>query len=245
MSEAAAIIDALKRNLKRRGITYRDVARKVGLSEASVKRVFASRTFTLQRLEAICAAVGLSVGELIRSVAAPQDPHSHYLSIEQEELLASDRRLLACFYLLLNGHGSPQILEKMQLSERELRSLYVKLDAAKLIHLEPKLKARLRAGPVISWRAKGPVYALYEKMVKTELLQSEFQGPLEALHFRSAEISEASAKILTRKLEQLTRDFAELAALDVNLPANEKRSVALLLAFRPWVFSLFESLQRS
>src|SRR5690606_5368321 len=109
MSEAAAIIDALKRNLKRRGITYRDVARKVGLSEASVKRVFASRTFTLQRLEAICAAVGLSVGELIRSVAAPQDPHSHYLSIEQEELLASDRRLLACFYLLLNGHGSPQI----------------------------------------------------------------------------------------------------------------------------------------
>src|SRR5690606_20745269 len=50
MSETAAIIEALKRDLKRRGLTYRDLAKKVGLSEASVKRVFASKSFTLQRL---------------------------------------------------------------------------------------------------------------------------------------------------------------------------------------------------
>lgn len=242
MSETAAIIEALKRSLKRRGLTYRDLAKKVGLSEASVKRVFASKSFTLQRLESICAAVGISVGELVRTASTLQDPNSHHLTLEQEELLASDRRLLACFYLLLNNHGSAEILTKMQLSERELRALYVKLDAAKLIDLQPGLRARLRTAPVISWRADGPVYAAYEKMVKTEILQSEFQGELEAIHFRSAELSEASSKILMRKLEQLSRDFAELAALDVALPAEEKRSVALLMAFRPWVLSMFKSL---
>jgi DNA-binding Xre family transcriptional regulator len=241
MSETSAIIEALKRTLKTRGLTYKDLAKKVGLSEASVKRVFASKSFTLQRLEAICSAAGVSVGELVRMAGTFQDPSSHYLSLEQEELLASDHRLLACFYLLLNHHGSAEILGKMQLSERELRALYVKLDAAKLIELQPGLKARLRTGPVISWRADGPVYAAYEKMVKTELLQSEFQGELEAIHFRSAELSEASAKILMRKLDQLSRDFAELAALDAALPAGEKRSVALLMAFRPWVFSMFKS----
>ena len=83
---------------------------------------------------------------------------------------------------------------------------------------------------------------VYQQRVKEEFLQSEFKEPLEALHFRSAEISEASARILARKLEHIERDFVELATLDVALPAREKRNVALLVAFRPWVFSMFSSL---
>jgi hypothetical protein len=87
------------------------------------------------------------------------------------------------------------------------------------------------------------VHRVYERQVKAEFLQADFQGPLEALNFRSAELSEASARILTRKLEQLTRDFAELATLDVGLAAAEKKSAALLVAFRPWVFSMFGGLK--
>ena len=90
MSETAAIIEALKRDLKRRGLTYRDLAKKVGLSEASVKRVFASKSFTLQRLESMCAAVGTSVSELVRSAGTAQDFGAYSLTLEQEELLASD-----------------------------------------------------------------------------------------------------------------------------------------------------------
>jgi hypothetical protein len=40
----------------------------------------------------------------------------------------------------------------------------------------------------------------------------------------------------------LAREFAELATLDVSLPTREKQSVALLMAFRPWVFSMFRDL---
>ena len=41
MSESAQIISLLKRSLKTKGLTYRDLAKRVGLSEASIKRVFA------------------------------------------------------------------------------------------------------------------------------------------------------------------------------------------------------------
>lgn len=34
----------------------------------------------------------------------------------------------------------------------------------------------------------------------------------------------------------------ELATLAAALPAGEKRNVALLVAFRPWVFSMFSAL---
>src|SRR5262245_51595697 len=83
VSESARIIEALKRSLKNRGLTYRDLARKVGLSEASIKRVFAEETFSLQRLEHICLAIGLSVSELVRMAGDSQEPRSQYLSLEQ------------------------------------------------------------------------------------------------------------------------------------------------------------------
>jgi transcriptional regulator with XRE-family HTH domain len=243
VSETAQIVNVLKRHLKSRGLTYRDLAVQLKLSEASVKRVFAGETFTLERLEKVCAAIGTTVAELVKAASHSPESRSQYLTVEQEQLLASDSRLLACFYLLLNGRTAKEILMRMDLNERELRGLLVRLDAVRLIELLPKLKTRLRVGPVVSWRTDGPVYRLYERQVKAEFLQSDFPGASAALHFRSAELSDASAQILLRKLDQLALEFAEYAALDVGLPARDKRSVALLLAFRPWVFSMFEGLR--
>jgi len=244
VSECAQIIDALKRHLKTRGLTYRELAKRVGLSEASIKRVFAEETFTLQRLEKICAAIGMTVAELMRAVSDSPESRSTLLSFEQEQMLASNPHLLACFYLLLNGRSSAELMTRLELNERELRSLYVKLDTAKLVELLPRLKTRLRVGPIVTWRTDGPVHRLYEAQVKAEFLRADFSGAREALHFRSAELSDASARILNRKLEQLAQEFAEYAALDVSLPAKEKQSVAMLLAFRPWVFSMFGGLRR-
>ncbi len=244
MSECAKIVDVLKRVLKTRGITYRELAKRVNLSEASIKRIFAEETFTLQRLEKICAAIGMTVGELIRS-AATEDEQNKYLKLEQEQLLAQDPRLLACFYLLLNGRSTPDIQSRLSLNEREIRSLYVKLDDARLIELLPALKTRLRVGPIVTWRTDGPVRRVYERQVKAEFLQSDFTGADESLQFCTAELSDASAQLLFRKLEQFSREFADYAALDRHLPLKQKRSVALLLAFRPWVFSMFDGIQKS
>lgn len=244
MSECAQIIAVLKRSLKARGTTYRDLAQAVGLSEASIKRIFAEETFSLERLEQICTALGLSIVEVARMAAQQTTQGGQQLTIAQEELLASDSRLLACFHLLLNGHQPTAIAAELDLVERELRRLLVKLDAGKLIELQPKLKVRLRTSNVISWRSNGPVRRLYEQQVKIEFLQVDFTGRNELIDFASAELSDASAKILTRKAELLARDFAELAALDAGLPNKEKRSMGLLVALRPWVFSMYAGLRK-
>ena len=244
MSECAQIIAVLKRSLKARGTTYRDLAVAVGLSEASIKRIFAEETFSLDRLEQICTALGLTIVEVARMAAQQTTQGGQQLTIAQEEILASDSRLLACFHLLLNGHQPMAIAAELDLAERELRRLLVKLDTAKLIELQPKLKVRLRTSNVISWRSNGPVRRLYEKQVKIEFLQVDFTGRNEIIDFASAELSDASAKILTRKAELLARDFAELAALDAGLPDKEKRSMGLLVALRPWVFSMYDGLRK-
>ena len=68
---AIALVDTLKRILKGRGITYAAVAAGLGLSEASVKRMFSRRDFTLQRLEDVCRIAGVDFGELAHEAALP------------------------------------------------------------------------------------------------------------------------------------------------------------------------------
>ena len=70
-----------------------------------------------------------------------------------------------------------------------------------------------------------------------------FASSNELFKFQPAELTEHSVGLLHRKLEQLYREFLELAELDL-LASEPRRSVGLLLAFRPWVFSLVAARRR-
>ena len=54
MAQVSSLIETLKKQLKAHGKTYADVAAALDLSEASVKRLFAEESFTLQRLSLVC-----------------------------------------------------------------------------------------------------------------------------------------------------------------------------------------------
>ncbi len=81
---AATLIDLLKRHLKAHGITYAKVAERLGLSEASVKRMFSRHDFTLQRLEDVCRVADLDFAALVRALYDEQASAAH-LTVEQEQ----------------------------------------------------------------------------------------------------------------------------------------------------------------
>ena len=66
MAQTAALVDVLKRELRARGVTYAQVARNLKLSEASVKRMFSKRDFTLKRLDRICELTHAEFSDLAR-----------------------------------------------------------------------------------------------------------------------------------------------------------------------------------
>ena len=70
MAEAARLIATIKNELKSQGLTYRDVARALRLSEASVKRMFASGRFAIDRLIDLGGLLGLTLAELAHMAAA-------------------------------------------------------------------------------------------------------------------------------------------------------------------------------
>ena len=220
------IISSLKRVMKSRQMTYRELARRIQLSEASVKRIFSRATLTIARLDEICQALEISLRDLIRITEEQSTDEPELLTLEQEKALASDPNLLACFYLLANGRSGREVCVELGVDERAVRRWMVRLDALRLIEMRSKLRARARAASVIAWRRDGPLRLQYEKRVRKEFLQATFSRSGEALHFLSAELSEASSKVLLRKMERMANEFRDLADLD-------RRALEFPPAYRP------------
>lgn len=241
MNETQRLLDTLKRCLRTRGMTYRALGRALGLSESSVKRLFADESFSLVRLERVCRVLDMSMADLVRMASGPAEAQTSMLTLDQERVLASSAPLLACFYLLLNGRKVDDAARRLGASPKVMRAMLERLASAGLLEIDRRNAVRLHARLPIAWRPEGPVRKLYERQVRAEFLQGPFTRSNESLSFHSAELSPASVRILQRKIERLAADFADLAALDVHVPTREKSSIALLLACRPWVFSMFSA----
>ena len=66
MAQTREIITTLKKALKAAGKTYADVAVELGLSEASVKRLFAQQSFSLERLDRLCHMLDMEISDLVQ-----------------------------------------------------------------------------------------------------------------------------------------------------------------------------------
>ena len=238
-TESARIVANLKGVLKAHGVTYKELARRVGLSEASVKRIFSSASLSVRRLEQMCDAVGTSVAAVAGMDHVAPVGHSGMLTLEQEKALATEPRLFACFHLVANGRSSREIGTELRAPASTVQRWLAGLRALGLVSRQTGARERPRATVAVRWRPDGPVQRMYEVQVRKEFLQSVFAANLEAFHFRSAELSSASCRVLLRKLDRLAAEFRDLAELDRHLPSVQKRNVGCLLAMRPWVLSLF------
>ncbi|MEJ2175249.1 MAG: helix-turn-helix domain-containing protein [bacterium] len=237
------LIETLKRSLRARGLTYRDLARALSLSEPSVKRMFSRGTFTLARLDAVLAVLEIDFYELAR-MARGSVREAEALSLEQERALADDERLLSVFWLLQNGWGAEDILETYSISRSALTLAFGRLARLKLIDWGPRENVRLRVAKDFQWRAGGPVKKAYGRRVLQEFLADRFGGGLELLRFEARELSPESAAVLRRRLERVVAEFNELAEVDTGLPSGRRAGMALLVACRPWEFSVVNALKR-
>jgi len=243
MPAPSRFVDALKKSLRLRGLTYGALARELRLSEASVKRMFSRGSFTLSRIEQILGVLDLELDEVAR-MSRGAAAAAGELSLEQEAALAKDERLLSVFWLLQNDWRFGEIVEAFAISRAELTAACARLEKLALIDWRPGDRVRLKVPRDFAWRAGGPVKKVYGRRVMQEFLQGRFEAPLELLRFESRVLSPESAVVLKRRLERLVRDFNEFAEVDSSVPSGRRLGVALLAACRPWEFSVVNALKR-
>ena len=243
MTTSIRIIDALKRQLKARGITYKGLAEELGLSESAVKHMFSTGNFSLKRLDEICAVLALDIGELV-NISESQQPMLEQLSDEHEREIVSDIRLLLVAYCLINFWTFEEILERYDISAQDGLRYLRRLDRMKIIELQPGDRVRLLIANNFAWRKNGAIERFFTSRVQTEFFKHGFSDDGSIRIVKNGMLSRKSQIQLIEKLKAIGELFDDTSWDERKIPARERHGTSMVLAIRHWFFEGFRDLER-
>lgn len=243
MSETQQLIATLKKQLKAGGMTYAHVAKQVGKSEATVKRLFSQQCFSLQIFEEICHLIGLDVMELAR-LAEARDRGLQRLTEDQEtELVRHPRRLLVAV-CALNQWSFERIISTYRMQKEECFRYLLELDQLGLIDLMPGDRVKLKVARDFQWLPDGPIQTFFRKHIQTDFLATKFTRPGEYLRFQHGMLTPEVNERFQQKMQKLVAEFSDMHNDCKSLPPETLYGTSVLIALRPWEPKEFEELRR-
>jgi transcriptional regulator with XRE-family HTH domain len=243
MDEFGHVLSALKRALKADGLTYRDVARELKVSEPSVKRWLTSRRIGVERLAKIAALASLTLAELCQRAAA-EAPKVRQLTRAQEQELVSDTKLLLVTACAFNRWTPGEIVDAYQLTESECVQRLLWLDRLRLIDLLPHNRVRLNITQDFDWLPDGAIRKFFRAQWESDFLAGNFPDPGETLAFVHAMLTPAAIAKLQAILRRLRREVVALHEESLESPLAERHGTGVLLAAREWEPRSFAALRR-
>ncbi|MCP4326169.1 MAG: helix-turn-helix transcriptional regulator [Alteromonadales bacterium] len=243
MSQSHHLISALKVQLKVHSKTYADVAKHLGLSQASVKRLFSDGNLSISRLELICDFINLPFTELVLSMNIESYKITS-LSLLQEQEIADDIMLLLVAVCVINGYTFSELLQQYQINEYECIQKLAKLDQLKVIELLPNNRIKLKIASNFSWLPDGPIQRFFLNRIKEEFFDSRFKKSTEKLIVINGLISLHNNAQLQSKMQKLCNEFVDSKSQDAPLNMDEKHGTTMVLALRQWGSKLFDDIRK-
>jgi transcriptional regulator with XRE-family HTH domain len=242
MPKATTLVDSLKRELKARNITYADLATRISMSEASVKRMFSQKNFTLQRLDDILQATEISLRDL--ALNSGEESLISELTFEQEKEIINDPKEFLVAVSVLNLLTVEQMIKIYELTEVEVIKYLLRLDKIGFLELLPNNRVKLLVSRTFRWIPNGPIQNDFRDQAYAEYLSCDFNGDHELMRLINVMLSKQSVNALLNRLKQVAREFSEQHQEDAKLPFEEKHRMSFMLAARPWLPQQFKALVR-
>lgn len=243
MTTSARIVDTLKRQLKARGVTYKELATQLHRSESAVKHMFSTGNFSLKRLDEICAVLELDIGELV-NISESLQPKIEQLSAEHEREIVSDIRLLLVAYCIINYWTFDEILERYDISAADVLRYLRRLDRMNIIELQPGDRVRLLIANNFAWRKNGAIERFFTSRVQTEFFKHHFSDDGSIRIVKNGMLSRKSQIQLIEKLKAIGDLFDDTAWDERKIPARDQHGTSMVLAIRHWFFEGFRDLER-
>jgi transcriptional regulator with XRE-family HTH domain len=242
MAEQALIVAELKHALREHHLTYADVARKLQLSVATVKRLFSTGDFSLERVDGICELMGITLREILERGQERTSPENQ-LSVTQEHEIVADPRLFFVTWLILNRTPFEEIVRHYRFTDRELLRYFIRLDRLKVLELQPGNRVKLLVSRRFSWRAGGPVQKFIHQKMLREYFSGHFTGPNEEFFFHGGPVSEQTLAQIKKVLRNASRECVDIVEGE-RAPWESRHATAFVLAVRPWNYSEFAQFNR-
>ncbi|KZN41582.1 helix-turn-helix domain-containing protein [Pseudoalteromonas luteoviolacea] len=243
MSQIPLISSTIKQLLRQRKLTYKDVAVHLEQSEATIKRMFSNEQFSLYKLESICELLQLTLCDLFELSQAQQARISQ-LTVQQEQELMDNPKLFLVAVCVRDGWLFEDIITHYRIEELECVRLLARLDKLNMIQLLPNNNYKLLIAQGFSWIPDGPLERYIEQQVLGKFLQGDFNQEDSYRFYLRGSYSDATIATIKRRLQQLTKEVAQLNEQDIKLPLNKRQGVGLLLAMRPWQLGQFKNMLR-
>ena len=244
MAQTTQLIGALKQALRAHGKTYADVARHLGLSEASVKRLFAQKSFSLQRLDQVCQMLDIEISDLVQAMREDGSGPISALSLEQEQEIVADLELLLVAVYVLNRWSLDDIVAYFRIPEVRCIRHLAKLDRLRLIELLPRNRVKLLVAPNFRWLEDGPIQRFFEREVQSDFFSSRFTGDGELRLVMNGWMSMHGIRVFHENMRRLAKEFDLQIKSDRHVPLEERRGTTMVVAIRPWRLEMFEKYVR-
>lgn len=243
MTESTLLIATIKQQLKSQGMTYRDVAVALKISEPSVKRMFKSERLTINRLVELSHLLGYTLAELTQEAQAGQ-LRVNTLSEKQERDVVSDPKLLLITVCALNHWTLDEIVATYRVTKAECIKYLLRLDKLRIVDLLPGNRIRINVARDFDWLPHGPIRHYFRDHGQGDFLDGPFDNQDETLAFVHGMYTDHALAQLLGELRKLRQRFAELHDESLSAPLSKRHGIGLMLAARRWEPLAFTQLRR-
>lgn len=243
MTEAVQLISTIKKKLKSQGMTYRDLASALYISEPSIKRIFASGRMTIDRLVQISNLLGYTLAEITKEAISEQTRLST-LTEKQEREVVSDPKLLIVAVCALNHYKMDEIVKLYQMTTEECIKYLLRLDKLRIIDLLPNNRIRINVERDFDWLPLGPIKQYFQSRGINDFLESNFTHEDETMAFVNGMFTDQALAQIRDELRRLRLKISELHNDSLSAPLSKRAGIGLLLAMRRWEPSDFRKFRR-
>ncbi|MGE3760188.1 MAG: helix-turn-helix domain-containing protein [Pseudobdellovibrionaceae bacterium] len=175
--------EAVKLVMKKKKLTYEDLAEHLQVSLPTVKRILGPEELTLSRLLEICDWLKLNLSELesLAGLHAKQDRDC--FTLEQEQFFVNNQHFLTYLGLLHDGDSPEKIATEFGLTPKSTELYLIRLERMNLLRRDSKGRVRMTHSDVPNLNGSGPlIRAQYKSLLQkgSDIFQRQLGAALSA-----------------------------------------------------------------
>ncbi len=211
-AEHDALLAALRRRLRTSGWTQAEIARKLGVGTATVKRWLHGKGLGLRTLSQLCAIANITLAELAEQSAVP-DRSNDQLTLAQEKALTASAELSTVFFIIVSGWPVSEAEEGFGIEPGNIARHVEKLERLALIDRLPGGRLRARLDPAHVWQRE-PMRRHFEKYMKHLFFELDYGDPATIFGVETMKLSPVGIARVAERIERFRGELREIAQDD-------------------------------
>ena len=213
------VIDALKTELRKNKITYSQIAGRLGITEAGVKKLLNKEDISLKKIEIICEVLNLPVAELLKR-ADDENVQAVRFTEKQTSFFLSKPHYFHFFMKVAYEQKTPkEIQHEFNLSTRSIMLYLKKLEEIGLIKRHPNDHHQIIGGIPLAVNTKGTKLEILKHEIATKLLSDLKNQSLTQLKGAGFFLSSEQAENFAERIQTTVYEFSSLSR------ANRKKTI--------------------